>query len=41
MATLDEKVNATFHGFPVHKYLTKRVRGNAPVPSYVFEFPLG
>jgi ATP-dependent Lon protease len=39
--TLDQKINAHFPGLVVRKDLTKMVKGNAIVPSYVLEYLLG
>jgi len=41
MADLDKKVNEYFPGLVVRKDLTKLVKGNAIVPSYVLEYLLG
>ena len=38
---LDEKINTHFAGNVVRKDLTKIVKGNAIVPSYVLEYLLG
>jgi ATP-dependent Lon protease len=41
MTPLDQKLNQHFAGFVVRKDLTKTVKGNAIVPSYVLEYLLG
>ena len=41
MKTLDKKLNQHFAGKVVRKDLTKLVKGNAIVPSYVLEYLLG
>jgi ATP-dependent Lon protease len=41
MNKLDEKLNEHFAGLVVRKDLTKLVKGNAVVPSYVIEYLLG
>ena len=41
MTPLDQKINQHFAGFVVRKDLTKTVKGNAIVPSYVLEYLLG
>ncbi|MBW7869169.1 MAG: BREX system Lon protease-like protein BrxL [Brumimicrobium sp.] len=41
MATLDNKINQYFAGKVVRKDLTKLVKGNAIVPTYVLEYLLG
>src|SRR5215203_5101141 len=41
MNTLDQKINDYFPGLVVRKDLTKTVKGNAIVPSYVLEYLLG
>lgn len=41
MSPLDQKINQHFAGFVVRKDLTKVVKGNAIVPSYVLEYLLG
>ena len=41
MTPLDSKINQHFGGLVVRKDLTKSVKGNAIVPSYVLEFLLG
>ncbi|MGQ1787994.1 BREX system Lon protease-like protein BrxL [Saccharicrinis sp. GN24d3] len=41
MTTLDEKINKYFGGKVVRKDLTKLVKGNAIVPTYVLEYLLG
>ena len=41
MNPLDEKINHHFAGLVVRKDLTKTVKGNAIVPSYVLEYLLG
>lgn len=41
MTPLDKKINQHFAGFVVRKDLTKTVKGNAIVPSYVLEYLLG
>jgi len=41
MTPLDLKINAHFAGLVVRKDLTKAVKGNAIVPSYVLEYLLG
>lgn len=41
MTPLDRKINDAFAGFVVRKDLTKIVKGNAIVPSYVLEYLLG
>jgi ATP-dependent Lon protease len=41
MNPLDEKINRHFAGLVVRKDLTKAVKGNAIVPSYVLEYLLG
>jgi ATP-dependent Lon protease len=41
MTPLDEKINRHFAGLVVRKDLTKAVKGNAIVPSYVLEYLLG
>jgi ATP-dependent Lon protease len=41
MTPLDEKINRHFAGLVVRKDLTKTVKGNAIVPSYVLEYLLG
>ena len=38
---LDRKINTNFPGLVVRKDLTKIVRGNSVVPSYVLEYLLG
>ena len=38
---LDQKINTNFPGLVVRKDLTKIVRGNSVVPSYVLEYLLG
>ena len=37
MTPLDKKINLHFAGLVVRKDLTKTVKGNAIVPSYVLE----
>ena len=39
--SLDEKINEHFSGLAVRKDLTKSLKGNAIVPSYVLEYLLG
>lgn len=41
MTPLDQKLNRHFAGLVVRKDLTKAVKGNAIVPSYVLEYLLG
>lgn len=41
MTPLDKKINLHFAGLVVRKDLTKAVKGNAIVPSYVLEYLLG
>jgi ATP-dependent Lon protease len=41
MTSLDKKINQHFAGLVVRKDLTKTVKGNAIVPSYVLEYLLG
>ncbi len=41
MTSLDQKINKYFAGLVVHKDLTKTIKGNAIVPSYVLEYLLG
>lgn len=41
MNGLDDKINASFAGKVVRKDLTKLVKGNAIVPTYVLEYLLG
>ena len=41
MTDLDKKINEYFPGLVVRKDLTKLVKGNAIVPSYVLEYLLG
>lgn len=41
MNELDKKINAHFAGKVVRKDLTKLVKGNAIVPTYVLEYLLG
>ena len=41
MKTLDIKLNKHFGGKVVRKDLTKLVKGNAIVPTYVLEYLLG
>jgi ATP-dependent Lon protease len=41
MTELDKKINEVFPGLVVRKDLTKLVKGNAIVPSYVLEYLLG
>lgn len=41
MTPLDQKINRHFPGLVVRKDLTKTVKGNAIVPSYVLEYLLG
>jgi ATP-dependent Lon protease len=41
MSPLDKKINQYFPGLVVRKDLTKTVKGNAIVPSYVLEYLLG
>ena len=41
MSQLDVKINEDFPGLAVRKDLTKTIKGNAIVPSYVLEFLLG
>lgn len=41
MTPLDKKINQHFPGLVVRKDLTKTVKGNAIVPSYVLEYLLG
>lgn len=41
MTPLDQKINKHFPGLAVRKDLTKTVKGNAIVPSYVLEYLLG
>jgi ATP-dependent Lon protease len=41
MTPLDKKINQYFAGLVVRKDLTKAVKGNAIVPSYVLEYLLG
>jgi ATP-dependent Lon protease len=41
MTPLDKKINQHFAGLVVRKDLTKAVKGNAIVPSYVLEYLLG
>ena len=41
MTPLDKKINLHFAGLVVRKDLTKTVKGNAIVPSYVLEYLLG
>ena len=41
MKPLDRKINDYFHGKVVRKDLTKLVKGNAIVPTYVLEYLLG
>lgn len=41
MTPLDQKINQHFAGFVVRKDLTKTIKGNAIVPSYVLEYLLG
>lgn len=41
MTPLDQKINQHFAGLVVRKDLTKTVKGNAIVPSYVLEYLLG
>ncbi len=41
MSDLDTKINQHFAGLAVRKDLTKSLKGNAIVPSYVLEFLLG
>jgi ATP-dependent Lon protease len=41
MTPLDQKINHHFAGLVVRKDLTKTVKGNAIVPSYVLEYLLG
>src|SRR5271166_5064868 len=41
MSQLDVKINQDFPGLAVRKDLTKTIKGNAIVPSYVLEFLLG
>lgn len=41
MTPLDQKINRYFPGLVVRKDLTKTVKGNAIVPSYVLEYLLG
>jgi ATP-dependent Lon protease len=41
MTALDQKINKHFAGLVVRKDLTKTVKGNAIVPSYVLEYLLG
>src|SRR5210317_1585016 len=41
MKQLDEKINQYFGGKVVRKDLTKLVKGNAIVPTYVLEYLLG
>ena len=41
MTSLDKKINLHFAGLVVRKDLTKTVKGNAIVPSYVLEYLLG
>ncbi|HON33917.1 MAG TPA: BREX system Lon protease-like protein BrxL [Synergistales bacterium] len=41
MTELDKKINEIFPGLVVRKDLTKLVKGNAIVPSYVLEYLLG
>ena len=41
MTPLDKKINQHFAGLVVRKDLTKTVKGNAIVPSYVLEYLLG
>ncbi|RKX82517.1 MAG: hypothetical protein DRP70_16270, partial [Spirochaetes bacterium] len=38
---LQEKIQDLFAGLVVRKDLSKRVRGNALVPTYVLEYLLG
>jgi ATP-dependent Lon protease len=41
MREVDQKLNAWFAGKVVRKDLTKLVKGNSPVPTYVLEYLLG
>ncbi len=41
MTPLDQKINKHFAGLVVRKDLTKTIKGNAIVPSYVLEYLLG
>ena len=41
MTPLDQKINRHFPGLVVRKDLTKALKGNASVPSYVLEYLLG
>ncbi len=41
MTEVDRKLNAHFGGKVVRKDLTKLVKGNSPVPTYVLEYLLG
>jgi ATP-dependent Lon protease len=41
LSELNEKINQHFPGLVVRKDLTKRVRGNSVVPTYVLEYLLG
>ena len=41
MSTLDDKINTEFAGYVVRKDLVKAVKGNAIVPTYVFEYLCG
>ena len=41
MNELDQKINQLFAGKVVRKDLTKLVKGNAIVPTYVLEYLLG
>lgn len=41
MTSLDQKINRHFPGLVVRKDLTKTLKGNAIVPSYVLEYLLG
>ncbi len=41
MSKLDDKINKNFPGLVVRKDLTKLVKGNAIVPTYVLEYLLG
>ena len=41
MSSLDKKINEFFEGKVVRKDLTKMVKGNAVVPTYVLEYLLG
>ena len=39
--TLDQKINLHFSGKVVRKDLTKAIKGNSVVPTYVLEYLLG